>query len=55
MNWLERATEVGFRDGAHLATDEDLAALRELPAFQSLLARLKDSSQMPSESMPPSA
>ena len=37
---LERAVELGYDDGAHLAEDEDLASLRHDPRFTALLARL---------------
>jgi predicted Zn-dependent protease len=37
---LERAVETGYEDAAHLASDPDLASLREEPGFAALLARL---------------
>jgi hypothetical protein len=40
MRWLERAVAAGYRDGAHLAADEDLAALRGRADFQALRASL---------------
>lgn len=38
---LQKAVEAGFQDGAHMAEDEDLKALRELPEFQALLKQLR--------------
>jgi Zn-dependent protease len=40
---LHRATELGFRDAAYAASDEDLAALHGHPAFESWLADLRQS------------
>jgi tetratricopeptide (TPR) repeat protein len=37
---LEDAVQRGYDDGPHLAQDEDLAALRDDPRFQALIARL---------------
>jgi len=36
---LARALELGYSDLAHLDTDPDLDALRELPSFQAMLRR----------------
>jgi len=41
LDALERAVELGYEDGAHLAEDEDLATLRHEPRFTELLARLE--------------
>jgi putative intracellular protease/amidase len=38
---LEGAAGAGFGDGGYLATDEDLASLREEPRFQALVERLR--------------
>jgi tetratricopeptide (TPR) repeat protein len=40
MTWLERSVENGYRDAEWMKQDEDLASLRELPAFTALLARI---------------
>jgi Flp pilus assembly protein TadD len=40
LDELERAVALGYRDGEHLARDEDLAALRAQPRFRELLAKL---------------
>jgi Flp pilus assembly protein TadD len=39
---LERALERGYRDGEHLAADEDLSALRADARFGTLLRRLAE-------------
>jgi predicted esterase len=39
---LARAAELGFGDVGHIESDDDLAALRELPAFKALLAKLRE-------------
>jgi hypothetical protein len=44
---LERAVAAGYGDAAHLAADEDYAALRESPAFQAILARLRQAPPPP--------
>jgi Flp pilus assembly protein TadD len=41
---LERAIELGFEDGEQMASDEDLAALRDIPLFRALVLRLRPSS-----------
>lgn len=46
---LERAFERGYRDAAHLALDEDLAALRTHPRFGALLRRLAELGGAPPE------
>lgn len=38
---LEGAVAAGFQDGAYLATDGDLASLRQEPRFQALVERLR--------------
>ena len=38
---LEGAVEAGFRDGAYLAAEEELASLRQEPRFQALVERLR--------------
>jgi putative intracellular protease/amidase len=38
---LERAVEAGFGDGAYMASDEELASLRQEPRFQALVERLR--------------
>lgn len=38
---LEGAVEAGFRDGAYLAAEEELASLREEPRFRALVERLR--------------
>jgi Flp pilus assembly protein TadD len=38
---LERAVSLGFTDDEQMSADEDLAALRELPAFRALVERLR--------------
>jgi Zn-dependent protease len=40
MTWLERAIRAGFADRQGLDSDPDLASLRELPAYRTLLAGL---------------
>ncbi|MCZ7648857.1 MAG: hypothetical protein M5U26_26970 [Planctomycetota bacterium] len=37
---LEEAVQLGFRDGAHLNSNEDLAGLREEPRFKALAVKL---------------
>lgn len=39
LEWLEKAVERGFSDLAQLRGDEDLASVRQLPAFAELVAR----------------
>jgi hypothetical protein len=39
LTWLERAVDAGFANAQHLKTDEDLASLREDPAFARLVER----------------
>lgn len=39
LEWLEKAIERGFSDVAQLKGDEDLASVRQLPAFEGLVAR----------------
>jgi tetratricopeptide (TPR) repeat protein len=41
---LRRAVELGFKDAAHMAADPDLEKLRNEPAFQQLLERLRAAS-----------
>jgi adenylate cyclase len=36
---LAKALELGFRDGEHMAEDDDLASLRGDPRFKALLAK----------------
>jgi hypothetical protein len=43
LRLLERARELGFRDAAYAASDEDLAPLHGLPAFESWLTALRQS------------
>ena len=38
---LEVAVRLGYRDGAHLAEDEDLQSLRPDPRFAALVERLR--------------
>ena len=38
---LERAVEFGFKDGEHMAKDDDLKGLRSDPRFHALLALLR--------------
>lgn len=45
LDALERAFELGYRDGEHLAADEDLDALRAEPRFRALAARLADAAE----------
>lgn len=39
---LERAISLGYDDAEHMLADDDLATLRELPAFQALVERLRE-------------
>ena len=39
---LQRSIEGGFRDHGHIASDEDLVSLRELPEFQEILDALRN-------------
>lgn len=41
LDTLDLAVELGYDDPAHLAEDEDLAALRGTPRFAALLRRLE--------------
>ena len=43
LGWLERASELGFRDVHYAETDEDLEALHGQPGFAAWLARLRES------------
>jgi hypothetical protein len=43
LRLLERARELGYRDAAYAASDEDLAPLHGLPAFESWLTALRQS------------
>jgi tetratricopeptide (TPR) repeat protein len=45
MQCLEKAKQMGYKDGAHMAEDSDLKALREREDFQSLVAELAKSQQ----------
>jgi Flp pilus assembly protein TadD len=40
LDHLETAVRLGYRDGEHLARDEDLRSLRPEPRFRALLAEL---------------
>ena len=44
---LDQAVELGLRDEKMLATDPDLAAVRDLPMFQMLLQKIRDSRNKP--------
>lgn len=41
QSMLERASELGFGDAAHAASDSDLDALRSTPAFKSWIERVR--------------
>jgi tetratricopeptide (TPR) repeat protein len=41
LGWLEKAAEAGFAQPATLASDEDLAPLREEPRFKAVLKRVE--------------
>ena len=43
LRLLERARELGFRDAAYAASDEDLAPLHAEPAFEQWLTALRQS------------
>jgi len=49
---LNQAVDLGFRDDTAIAMDNDLASLRPLPAFQSLLAKARDLRDKPVEGQP---
>lgn len=38
---LERAIELGYDDAEQMASDDDLAALRDIPLFRALVLRLR--------------
>jgi uncharacterized protein DUF6624/alpha/beta hydrolase family protein len=39
LTWLERAVDAGFAEAGHLKQDEDLASLREEPAFARIVEK----------------
>ncbi len=41
LRWLEHAVEAGYRDLAHLESDEDLAPVRQLEGYAALRTRLR--------------
>jgi Zn-dependent protease len=42
LAWIERAVEAGYRNGAALASDSDLEALRSRPEFELICGRLRE-------------
>jgi hypothetical protein len=48
MAALRQAIELGYDDFAHMATDSDLDALRDLPEFRGLMACLLSRRRAPS-------
>ncbi len=42
LEWLGRAVDLGWRDAAYMAADEDLQALADEEAFCRLLDRLRE-------------
>jgi hypothetical protein len=50
--WLERAVEAGYTNAAFLAADEDLAAVKALPGFAALAAKLAAAGEVPQGSPP---
>jgi Zn-dependent protease/tetratricopeptide (TPR) repeat protein len=52
MRWLERAVAAGYANGAHLDSDDDLAALRARDDFAALRAVLQSKSAEVSRSEP---
>jgi hypothetical protein len=42
LNSLREAIKAGFRDAGHLLADEDLRAVRELPAFEEIMRQMDE-------------